>query len=101
VKHVLRHGREPIVDATIRDASGRLILWARDGGIAPDRVAHGVVLRVAHPEVGSARLALAGPHGVTQLAAHQVAEMRTDEGRFAVLVLRVAHDEASFVFVRR
>lgn len=101
VTHVLRHGRDPIVDATIRDAAGDLVLWGRDGGIAPDRVAHGIALRVAHAADGAPRLAVGSAAGMTIVGAREHAEVLLDEGRFTVLVTRVAHDEASLVFARR
>lgn len=95
-----RRGRATI-DAEIRDAKGRLLLWARDGVVPADRDARGLALRATIAPDGARRLAVAHAGGVASMGVPDLARVRTADGSFDLVVLRLGTDDVAFVLVRR
>lgn len=88
------------IDAEIRDASGRLLLWAHDGRMPPDRSAHGLALRCTVAE-SRQRLAVGHAGGVVSIGAPELAEVRAGGDLYALAVVRVETDDVAFVLLRR
>jgi hypothetical protein len=95
-----KRGRATI-DAQIRDSKGRLLLWARDGRWPADKEAQGLALRATFAVDGAPRLAIAHAGGVSSIGAPDLARVRTAEGWFEMLVLRLGAEDVAFVLVRR
>jgi hypothetical protein len=89
------------IDAQIRDAKGRLLLWARDGRVPPDRSAQGLALRTTVGASDARRLAVAHTGGVASMSVPDLARVRTAEGAFELLLVRLGAEDISFVLVRR
>jgi len=88
-------------DAALFDASGALLLWARDGALPRDHLGLGVSVRVAH-ELGEApRLVLASSGTLMAASAGQAAEWRVGKVQYHLLAMRVSSDRSAFILVRR
>lgn len=92
-------GRRPTVDAVLRDARGRLLLWARDGALPGPRGAHGLAVRVAH-DAGLPRLVVAAGGATASASRGNVAELPFGRRQLTLVTLRVEGDGASFLVVR-
>ena len=88
------------IDAEIRDASGALLLWARDGRLPTDREARGLAMRVSLSPSGE-RLAVSHDAGVSTLAPSGRAVVRLHGESFFAWVLRVGLDDLAWVLLRR
>lgn len=89
------------IDAEIRDAGGRLVLWARDGRLPSDADARGLSMRVCLDPDGHHRLALSQAQGVVSLAAPGIVRVERDGVTHDALLIRLGPDDASFVILRR
>lgn len=89
------------IDAVIRDARGRLILWARDGKIPGDRDSLGLSLRTLVDESGEVRLAVGHEDGVRALTAPTRRLVRRESETCQLLLSRVGLDDVSMVILRR
>jgi hypothetical protein len=94
-----RSGRATI-DAELRDAAGRLVLWAHDGRMPSDRDAQGLSVRGVVSD-GEPRLAVGGSEGLVSVPSPGLAALDHDGQRFAVLVVRLGVDDAAFAVLRR
>ncbi len=99
-QHYLGRGRATI-DAELRDSSGRLLLWAHDGRMPPDRVAHGLALRLTVDADARHRLAVGHAGGVASLGAPEVARVRVGPHPHDLVAVRVEADDVGFVLLRR
>lgn len=84
-------------DAQVRDASGALVLWARDGALPDDLDAHGLALR----DEGGRGLAIAHRSGLAMVRGPGLALCEDDAGTLLVVVLRTGADDAAFAALRR
>jgi hypothetical protein len=97
--HDLSRPTRPTVDAVLRDARGRLLVWAHDGALPGQRGEHGLAVRVTH-DSGDSRLVVAGREATVSARAGSAAELVHGRANFAVAALRVDPDGASFLVVR-
>lgn len=95
----LRDGR-CTADAHVRDASGEVLLWARDGELPEDRSAHGLALRMRMAESGRG-LAIAHRSGLAMVRGPGLALVEDQRGTMLVVVLRTGDDDVAFVALRR
>lgn len=93
----LARGRATI-DAEIRDADGRLLLWAHDGRTPPDQL--GLAFR-GTVDAGGHRLAVGHAGGVSSVSAGDVIRVRIGTDTFDLGVVRASADDVSFVLTRR
>ncbi len=93
----LGRGRATI-DAELRDAEGRVLLWAHDGRTPPDQL--GLAFRRTVDADGH-RLAVGHLAGVSSVSAGDVVRVRCGIDPFDLAVLRVGADDVSFVLLRR
>lgn len=95
----LRAGRATI-DCEIRDAHGRLILWAHDGRMPSDADSHGLAMRTL-VENGATHLAVGHELGLRQLDCPGSARVRREGESCVMLLCRLGVDDISLVIVRR
>lgn len=95
----LRAGRATI-DCELRDAHGRLILWAHDGRMPIDADSHGLALRTLVDD-GASCLAVGHDRGVAQLEVPSSAQVRREGETCELLLCRLGADDVSLVIVRR
>lgn len=100
VQRYLGPGRATI-DAELRDASGRLVLWAHDGRMPSDRVAHGLALRLTVDAAGGHRLAVGHSRGVASVGAPDFGQVWVGGEPYVLVVVRAGADDVSFVLLRR
>lgn len=86
------------IDAELRDPEQRLLLWAHDGRMPPDRL--GLAFRGSVGAEGH-RLALGHSAGVSSVSAGDVLPVPGGIEPFDLAVLRVGLDDVSFVLLRR
>lgn len=91
--------RRATIDAEIRDAQGRFLLWARDGTLPRDDEARGLSFRALVDERG-ARLAVGHEGGVTPLRASEGANLQREGESSAILVSRVEPDGVALTVIR-
>lgn len=101
VTHRIRPNGSTIIDASIRDGRGRLLLWAHDGALSTELRARALQLRITHPPDGEPRLAIgAGKGAVTTVEAGSAGRVDGGDASYVALVLRVGPGDASYVLVR-
>ncbi len=88
------------IDAELHDAGGRLLLWAHDGRVPPDRSAHGLALRCTVAD-SRHRLAVGHAGGVASVGAPDLAQVRAGGDLYELAVVRVEADDVAFVLLRR
>lgn len=93
----LGRGRATI-DAELRDAEGRLLVWAHDGRTPPDRL--GLVFRGTVDAEGH-RLAVGHSGGVVTVGTGDVVRVRSGVAPFDLAILRLGTDDLAFVLLRR
>jgi hypothetical protein len=89
------------IEAQIRDASGRLLVWAHDGRMPSDRDSHGLALRLTLDSDGDPRLAIGHSGGVASLAVPDLVGVKTGSDSYDFVVVRLGTDDVSFVLLRR
>jgi hypothetical protein len=89
--------KRPTVDASIRDAHGRLLLWAHDGVLPADRPDRPVV-RLAH-EARGPRLAFAHRGGLSTVATAEIIHLDTRSGSATAAGVRISNDDVGFIVV--
>jgi hypothetical protein len=89
--------KRPTVDASIRDARGRLLLWAHDGALPADRADRPVV-RLAH-EARGPRLAFAHRGGLSTVATAEIIDLDTRGGPATAAGIRISDDDVGFIVV--
>lgn len=88
------------IDAEIRDAAGRLILWARDGRFPSDRYAHGLTLR-ASVDANETRLAVRAGDRVVSVPCPGVASLQVGARDLTLALVRLGAEDIGFVLLRR
>jgi len=100
LRQVYRGRGRATIDAEIRDADGRLILWAHDGRFPEDETSHGLSIRATH-DLSEARLAVRGTEGVVTLSWPGTAEVALHGRQLTMALVRLAVDDVGFVVLRR
>ncbi|MGE0785765.1 MAG: hypothetical protein AB7S26_08755 [Sandaracinaceae bacterium] len=88
------------IDAELRDAHGRFLLWARDGKMPPDSEAHGLALRTVLDR-GAVQLVIRHEGPRATLRAPGCREVVREGERSVALLGRLAIDDVSLVVVRK
>ncbi len=81
-------------DFTIRDASGDLLLWARDG--RPPTMPRGKVLIQSAHEDSAPNMLMAGVTGMHRISQGITTKVQTADGSFLASALRVNDEELAF-----
>ncbi len=86
------------IDATLHDAEGRLLLWARDGRLPADPEGHGFALRLAVD--GEAPRLVTQADALLVITAPGEGVVERGGVQHRLLVLRAAPSDVSFVLLR-